>query len=234
MKCKYCNKECKNTNSLVQHELRCKLNPNKISSLPTTGTAGYTWINNGILSKCVKKEDVESWIKLGWIRGMSELSKKKMSENYNQPNHGRAGTNEKEIERRKKISKAMKGNENWKYNKSHGRGKQGRYKGFWCDSSWELAFILYHLDHNLMIQRCTERRYYIFEGIEHTYIPDFITDDGIIEIKGFKTAQWLSKQKQNPDVIVLYESDMKPFIEYAVKTYGKYFWKELYEDKQTD
>ena len=58
------------------------------------------------------------------------------------------------------------------------------YKDINFDSSWELAFILYHLDHNLMIQRCTERRYYIFEGIEHTYIPDFITDDGIIEIKG--------------------------------------------------
>lgn len=28
--CKYCNKECKNKNSLVQHEIRCKLNPNKI------------------------------------------------------------------------------------------------------------------------------------------------------------------------------------------------------------
>ena len=28
--CKYCNKECKNKNSLAQHEIRCKDNPNKI------------------------------------------------------------------------------------------------------------------------------------------------------------------------------------------------------------
>ena len=28
--CKYCNKECKNKNSLAQHEIRCKNNPNKI------------------------------------------------------------------------------------------------------------------------------------------------------------------------------------------------------------
>ena len=27
--CKYCGKECKNKNSLVQHEIRCKCNPNK-------------------------------------------------------------------------------------------------------------------------------------------------------------------------------------------------------------
>lgn len=28
--CKYCGKVCKNKNSLVQHEIRCKENPNKI------------------------------------------------------------------------------------------------------------------------------------------------------------------------------------------------------------
>lgn len=32
MNCKYCNKECKNLNSLRQHEIRCKLNPDKIES----------------------------------------------------------------------------------------------------------------------------------------------------------------------------------------------------------
>lgn len=31
MICQYCGKECKNKNSLVQHELRCKKNPNKIN-----------------------------------------------------------------------------------------------------------------------------------------------------------------------------------------------------------
>lgn len=29
LNCVYCNKECKNKNSLVQHEIRCKLNPNR-------------------------------------------------------------------------------------------------------------------------------------------------------------------------------------------------------------
>lgn len=30
--CKFCGKECKNKNSLVQHEIRCKENPNKINA----------------------------------------------------------------------------------------------------------------------------------------------------------------------------------------------------------
>lgn len=30
LNCIYCGKECKSRNSLCQHEIRCKLNPNKI------------------------------------------------------------------------------------------------------------------------------------------------------------------------------------------------------------
>ena len=37
MNCKYCNKECKNKNSLVQHEIRCKENPNRISLICSNG-----------------------------------------------------------------------------------------------------------------------------------------------------------------------------------------------------
>ena len=35
--CKYCNKECKNLNSLYQHECRCKENPNKIKCVGNKG-----------------------------------------------------------------------------------------------------------------------------------------------------------------------------------------------------
>lgn len=31
--CKYCKKECKNKNSLAQHEIRCKENPDKINTI---------------------------------------------------------------------------------------------------------------------------------------------------------------------------------------------------------
>lgn len=41
--CKYCNKECKNLNSLRQHKIRCKQNPNKIlpSGCFTKNHIGY-------------------------------------------------------------------------------------------------------------------------------------------------------------------------------------------------
>lgn len=114
------------------------------------------------------------------------------------------------------------------YREGSGRGKQGWYKGIHCDSSWELAFLVYYKDHNLNIERCTEKRSYIWNNEVHSYYPDFITDAGIIEIKGFSTDQWKSKENQNPDVKVLYKDDIKPYLDYAINTYGIDFIK-LYD-----
>ncbi len=125
-------------------------------------------------------------------------------------------------------------NHNWKpnlggYRKGSGYGKSGWYKGIYCDSSWELAFVIYHLDHNLYIERCKEHRKYIFKNEEHTYIPDFITNEGIIEIKGYKTIQWEAKEISNPDVKVLYENDIKFYLNYVIQKYGNDYIK-LYDN----
>ena len=114
------------------------------------------------------------------------------------------------------------------YREGSGRGKQGWYKGIHCDSSWELAYLVYHLDHNLYIERCKEKRYYVWNNKQHTYYPDFITDEGIIEIKGYSTDQWKSKEEQNPDVKVLYKNEIKPYLDYVTNTYGTDFIK-LYD-----
>ena len=114
------------------------------------------------------------------------------------------------------------------YREGSGRGKQGWYKGIHCDSSWELAYLVYHLDHNLYIERCKEKRQYVWNNKQHTYYPDFITDNGIIEIKGYSTDQWKSKEEQNPDVKVLYKNEIKPYLDYVTNTYGTDFIK-LYD-----
>ena len=103
--------------------------------------------------------------------------------------------------------------------KGSGRGKSGWYKGIYCSSTWELAYLIYCLDHNIPIKRCKEKRSYIYEGKLHNYYPDFITDRGIIEIKGYSTHQWLAKQEQNPDVITLYKSDIQPYLKYVHDNY---------------
>ena len=97
---------------------------------------------------------------------------------------GRALTEEGERERRRKISEimAIKGGG---YRRGSGRGKKGWYKGYWCGSSWELAWVIYSLEHGVEFTRCTDRFVYTYDGGEHTYTPDFKVNGTYIEIKGY-------------------------------------------------
>ena len=115
------------------------------------------------------------------------------------------------------------------YRKGAGRSKHGYYKGIWCDSTWELCFLIYHLDNNLYIERSKEIRKYIFNGKEYSYYPDFITDKGIIEIKGYITEQSEAKRLQNPDIIVLQKPDMQFYISYVMEKYNVKNLSDLYD-----
>ena len=236
MNCKFCGKECKNKNSLKQHEIRCNKNPNKIKVVTPawpkgksreSSTKGRIWITNGNSNKMVYPSDFETYYKHnGWIKGVNEEYKKIVSKSTS----GKASSFEKEELRRKKISETMSKNPDaGGYRKGSGRGKQGWYKGIYCDSSWELAFVYYHLENNLKIERCKEIRKYIYNGKEHKYLPDFITKDGIFEIKGFSTEQSKEKSKQNPDIRVLYYNDVKPYLEFVESKIGNKFYEKLYE-----
>lgn len=82
--CKYCNKECKNKNSLVQHEIRCKYNKNRITSI-FMGDYNKTRkpTNQYIKAKEEGKEIImsdETKKKISWIgKHHSEESKQKIS-----------------------------------------------------------------------------------------------------------------------------------------------------------
>lgn len=232
--CKYCGKECKNLNSLRQHEIRCKENPNRIKistewNKPeyhkgVSSTKGLKAVTDGIHNKYILPEEIDNFLLNNplWHRGSTPNFKNKPT--------GICSTPEKEAERRRKISETMKKNPLAGGRRiGSGRGKQGWYKGFYCDSSWELAFLTYYIDHNMNIKRCEERREYFYNNEKHTYIPDFITDEGIVEIKGYNTDQWKAKQEQNPDIKVLYEDDIKLYLNYVIEKYGNKFYETLYE-----
>jgi len=110
------------------------------------------------------------------------------------------------------------------YRKGSGRGKSGWYKSIWCDSSWELAYVMYHLDNNIPITRCRETFSYVFEDQSRKYTPDFVVDNKIIEIKGVWTDRERAKIKQCPvDIKIIDEEYIKPYIEHAKNIYGENF-----------
>ncbi len=103
---------------------------------------------------------------------------------------GKCLDEEKEVERKKKISLKMMGNRN-----SKGRGTKILYKGYWLRSTWEFEVAKY-LDSN-SIKWDYEVTHYKLKG-NRTYRPDFfIYDDNnefkkIIEVKGY----WYKNNKE--------------------------------------
>lgn len=126
---------------------------------------------------------------------------------------------------RERRSQIAKENNYGGYHFGAGGGHKGVYDNINFDSSWELAFYIYHKEHNLYIERCKEIRTYIINGIKRNYIPDFITDNGIIEIKGYDSEISLLKSKYNPDIKVYHYEDIKYCLDYVIEKYGKDFIK---------
>ena len=121
----------------------------------------------------------------------------------------------------------------WKNNgglrkNSYKQYKSGWYKGIHCDSSWELALVIYYTEHNLFIERNKQYRTYVYNNKSYKYYPDFITEEGLLEVKGYKSDKWNAKIEQNPDIKVLYKNDMKPYLQYVISKYGTDFIK-LYD-----
>ena len=110
--------------------------------------------------------------------------------------------------------------------------KYGTYKGIYCDSSWELAFIVYNMDNNVDIQRNTDYFFYTYMGKEHKYYPDFIIGNTYIEIKNYWTEQVQAKIDCFPKdkkCVILFPKDITPYIEYCRAKYGYKYWETLYD-----
>lgn len=119
------------------------------------------------------------------------------------------------------------------YRKGSGRGKHGWYKGIHCDSTYELAYLIYCLDHNINIKRSDKIYEYQIGSKVHYYHPDFEVNDELVEIKGYHTDLVDIKLSSVKDPIkILYKKDLQYCFDYILKKYGKNkdHIKELYDD----
>ena len=118
-----------------------------------------------------------------------------------------------------KYDKLNVGTGGYRYNS--GRGKSGWYKGYYCSSSYELAYIIYCLDKNIHVVRNTKGFEYKFNDKARHYYPDFIVDGEYIEIKGFKRVEDDSKWASFPYKLkVLFKKDLIDIFDYVVSKYG--------------
>ena len=141
LNCKYCGKLCKNSKSVLQHEIRCRKNPSRISYkiIGFNNTGRKAW-NRG-LSKEICPQLIHS------------------QESIDKARESRRGYKHSEA-----VIQKMKNNPKvGGLRKGSGRGKKGHYKGLYCDSTYELIWTIYCLDHSINFKRCSKSYSYFYK-----------------------------------------------------------------------
>lgn len=117
-------------------------------------------------------------------------------------------------------------------NKGGRNSFKGYYKGIWCDSTYELVWVIYNLDHNITFERNqTPFPYITPDGKTHSYYPDFKQGDEYIETKNYLKDNDQYKIQQFPyKLTILFGKDLVVQFEYVYSKYGKDL-KSLYDKK---
>jgi hypothetical protein len=181
--CKFCDIENHNKNSLVQHQLRCSKNPDRLIIInpmkgKKTGRKGYNQFTKARLL------------------GLSEpIVSNETRQKLSKINHGKSWSSEQR-ENLKLVMKQVVINNP----ESYCAGNQGRVKTYEIDGiklkgQWEVKFYLWCKQHNIPVERPLTGFEYEWNGTR-LYFPDFYLPvyDLYIEVKGFETdrdyAKW--------------------------------------------
>jgi len=201
--CKFCEKKCKNLNSLKQHEIRCKLNPDKIECKFNKSNNTFSEYNKKVKSGEIKGSNQYVKAKrLGLEKPiMSDETRKKISE---------AGKKQKkwDAEKRKRHSLSMLKAVNEHPESYSANNVSGRTKSYRCvDSlnndvkvkgSWELLVAEHLNELNIKwTNKIDETLLYYWDNSERRYFPDFYLIDYnlYVEVKGYQRDRDLEKWK---------------------------------------
>jgi hypothetical protein len=209
LSCKYCSRECKNNNSLKQHEIRCKLNDDKIEV-----KSNFIEYNRKLKNGEAIKEYTNHY-KKAEILG---LDKPIMSYETIEKMRISGRLQEWDSERRKRHSDIMLKTsklypDSYSSNNVCGRTKLiDSIDSFGNDTklngSWEyLVSILLNELSIKWTNKITEKIYYIWEGKERIYYPDFyLTEfDIYIEVKGYERNRDLVKWKSIKNRLIVFK-----------------------------
>jgi hypothetical protein len=188
--CEYCNKECKNENSLRNHQRLCKHNLDRV--IPPKTDAWYQAMS------LKRGSGSNQWVKAqqnGIVHILSDETRKKLSE----ASKKQTWTEERRQAHSIVMKKAVE-----KYAESYTSSNRGRTKqiivdGIKFQGKWELEFYQYCKRNNIKIIRSNEWFEYEWHGTRK-YFPDFYLSDLdlYIEVKGYETDRDRAKWKAFP------------------------------------
>jgi len=195
MNCSFCKKQCKNSNSLRNHERLCKLNPDYIPP-PSKTDAWYKAMremreNNRHSNGALRAK------KLGVPYVVSEETRKKVSE-FMKIRNSQYWTLETRFKHSQIMREAVfKHPDSYCKNNVVGRVKNIAYKDTNLKGSWEVVVANALDKENIKWTNDITPFNYFFENKWRLYFPDFYLPDYdlYIEVKGYERerdrAKWL-------------------------------------------
>jgi hypothetical protein len=105
----------------------------------------------------------------------------------------------------------------------HSPFRRYSYDGVTLDNQWQLAFYIYHIDHDLYIEKKKKSFEYSAGKSIHS---DFIIERGLIAIIGgssTEAADYIEREEcyKEHNIRVLYHHDIMPFVEYVYSAHGR-------------
>ena len=211
--CKYCGKECKNKNSLIQHEIRCKQNPNKLDLSYLDEIRKKAIVSNHKGENQYTKAKRNNYTVV-----ISDELRKKFGDIW----RGKHLPDEMKAKISEGMKKAVQKYPN-SYSSSNvnGRVKHYEYNGIILDGKWEVKVAKYLDKLNIEWLKPSSGFKYIWNNEEHMYFPDFYlpTYDIYIEVKGYERERDLYKWKSLDNLIVIKKKEINKIInnEYNIK-----------------
>lgn len=205
MECSFCNKVCKNGNSLRNHERLCRLNPNR-QILKSNFIEYNNKIKDGVLTKEVKNHIVKARL-AGKEYVMSDETRKKLSN----ANSGRKKSPEA-IEKLKISMRAAVQRNPDSYTASNisGRTPIIVYNGIKLKGTWEVETAKWLDRQNINWTNVITGFDYEWNNATHLYYPDFYLPEFncYIEVKGYERDRDKAKWKSLDNLIVLKQREI--------------------------
>lgn len=202
--CRYCGKECKNANSLRNHERLCRLNPDRqFTKFSDTEWQKHKTANGGTNQYIKAKQEGREYI-------ISEETRKKLSKHATENNPSMKQKNRNKI-RNTILKKVQEGSWHFKNSLYHNI-KKYEYKGVILFGNYEYQYAKYLDENNIKWRKPIEAFEYNWNGRLHKYLPDFylIDTNEYVEIKGIETERDIAKWSQFPKKLkVLKRKDLR-------------------------
>lgn len=206
LNCEYCDRICKNKNSLSNHKRMCKLNPNRAKSwFEKQKELGNEYKHSHETIRKIKEARAKQIIS----EDTKQILREKTTKYYSNPENVK-----KHSERMKQV--VLDNPESYSDKNIVGRSKHFTVDGVRYNSTWEYRVAQYLTESSIKwIRSKIEPEKYYWNDSWHFYFPDFYLEeyDCYVEVKGYETDRDRAKWRYSTKKIIIIKQKELALIE---------------------